>query len=599
MTEHKKNAELNFRAVQRIWSMLPQKFKTAAIRLWLLMVIGALLEMLGVSLVIPVITVLTQPDILSQHESLNNLYHQIGQPSQQALVIIMMLLLLTVYLLKNLYLGFLAWKQSKFIFGLQHDLSTSLFAIYLRQPYSFHLQRNSAHLVRNLQGEMAMFINSAVTPTIFILAEILVVLGLFGMLLLIEPVGSIAVFGVLLVAGFSFQKVTKSRVTRWGQLRLAHEGTRIKQLHQGLGGVKDVKLLGRETDFLQQYNFHTKHSMRMNQRQSVIQQLPRLWLELLAISALGILLISMTVQGKSMLASLPTLALFVAVSFRLMPSANRILSSIQQLRFGLPVVELLHHELNLESDASGPAANRLAFTHSLVMEHVSYTYPTARKPALKDASLTISKGEMVGFIGESGSGKSTLIDVLLGLLQPNSGRVLVDGIDIHQNLRGWQDQIGYVPQTIYLTDDTLRRNVAFGLAEEDIDDVAVERALRAAQLQTFIGSLPDGVHTIVGERGVRLSGGQRQRIGIARALYHDPSVLVLDEATSALDNETEAEVMAAVLTLQGEKTILIVAHRLTTVAQCDRLIEIVQGHIKRDGLPSFVLAPNEVTKDNT
>ena len=308
-----------------------------------------------------------------------------------------------------------------------------------------------------------------------------------------------------------------------------------------------------------------------------MQQLPRLWLELLAIAALAVLLISMTMQGKPMIAVLPTLALFAAASFRLMPSANRILSGIQQLRFGLPVVDMLHHELTLANEAPDAKAKPISFENTLALKCVSYTYPTANKQALNNVDLTISKGDMIGFIGESGSGKSTLIDIVLGLLSPDEGFVVVDGVDVQSNLRGWQDQIGYVPQNIYLTDDTLRRNVAFGLSEEDIDNNAVERALQAAQLQNFVDTLPQGVNTVVGERGVRLSGGQRQRIGIARALYHDPAVLVLDEATSALDNETEAEVMDAVISMHGKKTILIIAHRLTTIQRCTNLYQIKHG----------------------
>lgn len=590
MTERKKHVELNRKTVGRIWSVLPRHFKGAAIRLWLFMILGALLEMLGVGLVVPVITLLTQPEVLSQQAFFSDLYARVSGYSQQKLVIATMLILLFVYLFKNLYLGFLAWKQSKFIYGLQHALSTELFAIYLRQPYSFHLQRNSAHLVRNLQGEMSMFINAAVAPTMFILAELMVVTGLFVMLVSIEPLGSIAVFGTLLIVGFLFQKITKRRVASWGNRRLQHEGARVKQLHHGLGGAKDVKLLGREADFLHQYEFHTKLSMRMNQRQFVVQQLPRFWLELLAISGLAILLVSMSMQGKSTLAILPTLALFAAVSFRLMPSANRIISSIQQLRFGLPVVEMLHGELSLPNEQVGAGTTTMVLRDSLILDHISYTYPAAENPALQDISLSISKGEMIGFVGESGSGKSTLIDILLGLLKPDAGKVIVGDTDIQDDLRAWQNQIGYVPQSIYLTDDTLRRNVAFGLAEEDIDDDAVRRALRAAQLQSFVDSLPDGADTIVGERGVRLSGGQRQRIGIARALYHDPQVLVLDEATSALDNETEAEVMDAVIAMQGEKTILIVAHRLSTVARCNRIIKLNKGCIERQGMPSNMLS---------
>ncbi len=589
MTKLAAKNELNLSTITKIWSLLPANFRGKAIRLWLLMISGALLEMMGIGLVIPVITVLTQPEVLLRSTTAQKLLEHAGRPSQQTLVVATMLVLLFAYLIKNTFLAFLAWKQSKFIYNLQHALSTRLFAIYLRQPYSFHLQRNSAHLVRNLQGEMAMFINAALTPSIFILAEALVVSGLFVMLLLIEPVGTIAIFSILLIAGVLYQHLTKVRVSHWGKQRLVHEGARIKQLHHGLGGVKDVKLSGREADFLSQYNLHTKLSMRMIQRQSVMQQLPRLWLELLAISALTVLLISMSIQGKTLLSVLPTLALFAAVSFRLMPSANRIISAIQQLRFGMPVVEMLDKELNLPDQIQNADIHPIPFADSLVLEHVFYQYPSSEKTAIHDLSVSITRGEMIGFIGESGSGKSTLVDIMLGLLKPVSGRILVDGVDIHENLRSWQNQIGYVPQSIYLTDDSLRRNVAFGLADQDIDDEAVRLALKAAQLETFIDSLPDGMNTIVGERGVRLSGGQRQRIGIARALYHDPSLLVLDEATSALDNETEVEVMNAVLSMQGEKTILIVAHRLSTVARCDRIIELNKGHIENQGIPLNML----------
>lgn len=579
MTKSAATSGLSLGNFSRIWFLLPDSFKTKAVRLWLMMVSGALLEMMGIGLVIPVITVLTQPDVLLRNSTVAGLYQYVGRPSQQTLVVAIMLLLLSAYLFKNLFLAFLAWKQSKFIFSLQQTLSTKLFATYLRQPYSFHLQRNSAHLVRNLQGEMAMFINAALTPSIFVLAELLVVLGLFVMLMLIEPIGTTAIFGILLLAGWLYQHVTKIRVSDWGRQRIIHEGVRIKQLHHGLGGVKDVKLLGREADFLNQYNTHTKLSMKMNQRQAVMQQLPRLWLELLAISALSVLLISMSFQGKTILTGLPTLALFTAVSFRLMPSANRIISAIQQLRFGMPVVELLHKELNLPNEIPNVDIKPVPFQSSLILQKVSYSYPSSNKNAIHDISLTISQGAMVGFIGESGSGKSTLIDIILGLLKPTTGSIMVDGVNIQENLRSWQSQIGYVPQSIYLMDDTLRRNVAFGLADEDIDDEAVKSALKSAQLDTFVNSLADGVETVVGERGIRLSGGQKQRIGIARALYHNPTILVLDEATSALDNETETDVMSAVESLHKEKTVLIVAHRLSTIEKCDVVYRMTNGSL--------------------
>jgi ABC-type multidrug transport system fused ATPase/permease subunit len=317
----------------------------------------------------------------------------------------------------------------------------------------------------------------------------------------------------------------------------------------------------------------------------------------LAVSGLALLVISMLAQDRALEAVLPTLGLFAASAFRLMPSINRVMGAVQSLRYGLPVIDLLHEELNLAIPKVGSTPIPATPFHDVLeLCQITYAYPGAAEPALKDISLAIQRGESVGFVGASGSGKSTLVDVLLGLLMTDTGKVLADGKDIHENLRNWQDQIGYVPQSIFLTDDTLRRNVAFGLANERIDDVAVQHAIRAAQLEEFVTSLPNGLETFVGERGIRLSGGQRQRIGIARALYHDPAVLVLDEATSALDTDTERGVMQAITALQGSKTVLIIAHRLSTVEHCDRLYRLHEGRLVEDGIPNTMVPRNPTLK---
>jgi ABC-type multidrug transport system fused ATPase/permease subunit len=333
----------------------------------------------------------------------------------------------------------------------------------------------------------------------------------------------------------------------------------------------------------------------MLQLQAALQQFPRLWLELLAIGGLALLVTSMLAQGRDMVSIVPTLGLFAVAAFRLMPSVNRVLAAVQSLRYAHVVIDTLYEEFKL--DVPEPVANQAngvthpvsAFKAEIHLSILGYTYPNATLPAISDISITIQKGQSAGFIGPSGAGKSTLIDVILGLLPPSSGQVLVDGQDIGKNLRAWQDQIGYVPQMIYLTDDTLRRNVAFGLPDGQIDDTAVRRAIRDAQLEEFVASLPDGIESKVGERGVRLSGGQRQRIGIARALYHNPSVLVLDEATSALDSETEVDVMQAITALKGNKTILIVAHRLSTVKNCDQLYQLEHGKLVAYGTAMEIL----------
>jgi ABC-type multidrug transport system fused ATPase/permease subunit len=298
----------------------------------------------------------------------------------------------------------------------------------------------------------------------------------------------------------------------------------------------------------------------------------------------------MVASGRPLDALTPTLGLFAAAAFRLMPSVSRILSAVQTVRSADPVINNLYAEIQLLERAPAPElVARLPFREALTLEHVAFQYEGAASPAVRDVSLTVPRGSCIGIIGESGAGKSTLVDIILGLFAPDSGAVRLDGVDIQTSPRGWQDQIGYVSQSIYLTDDTLRRNVAFGVPKEAIDDVAIGRALRGAQLEEFVRELPDGLDTVVGERGVRLSGGQRQRIGIARALYHDPPVLVLDEATSSVDTITERSIMESVRALQGTKTILIVAHRLSTVEQCDRLFRLDRGRLIAEGDAAAVL----------
>jgi ABC-type multidrug transport system fused ATPase/permease subunit len=575
---------------RKMWSALTSGERRSAGMLLGLMFIGMMLETLGAGLVIPAVALFTKRDLASSYPALEPALQALGNPSPETLVIAGMVVLAVVYLIKALFLAFLTWRQMRFVFGVQVQLSQRLFMAYLRQPYTFHLQRNSAQLIRNVTGEVSIFVFQAVLPMFVLLTEVLVFLGLCGLLLVMEPVGTAIVVIILGTAAWGFVRLTRLRVTRWGEARQHHDGLRIQHLQEGLGGAKDVKLLGRETDFLEQYRMHNAESARAGQFLATLQQLPRLWLELLAITGLAILVISMLAQGRALDALLPTLGLFAAAAFRLMPSVNRVLTSVQSLRYALPVIHTVHAELKLTAPETAKArVAAMAFREELKVQNITYTYPGAHDAALKQVSLFVRCGESVGIIGGSGAGKTTLVDILLGLLTPDSGEVLVDRQDIQHALRGWQDQIGYVPQSIFLTDDSLIRNVAFGLPRGQIDTAAVWRAIRAAQLEEFVQSLPQGLDTMVGERGVRLSGGQRQRIGIARALYHDPAILVLDEATSSLDTATERDVMQAVRALHGAKTTLIVAHRLSTVQHCDRLYRLEHGEVVQEGTPETML----------
>lgn len=575
-----------------IWDVLTRRQQRGAIALLLLMVIGMLLETLGVGLIIPALALMTQADLARRYPSLAPLLRTLGSPDRVHLVVIGMLVLVVVYAIKAAFLTFLFWRQTRFVGRVQAELSQRLFATYLRQPYSFHLVRNSAELINNVVGEVTQFSQVCLMAGLNLLTEMLIAFGISMLLLAVAPMGAIAVAAVFGLPVWVFYQLTDKHLLRWGKARQHHEHLRMQHLQQGLGGVKELLLFGREANCLDAYQRHNSSSSKAVSRHQLLQQLPRLGLELLAVCALAGLVVVMLATGRPLESILPILGLFAAAAFRLLPSANRVVQAIQNIRYALPAVKVIHDELMLSGVSPPPMAPRasdIRFRDALTLEGVSFQYPGRSDAALAEIDMRIPRGSCVGFIGGSGAGKSTLVDVILGLQAPTLGRVCADSVDIQKNLRGWQALIGYVPQTIFLTDDTLRRNVAFGLADSEIDDDAAMRAIRAAQLDEFVASLPAGLETTVGERGVRLSGGQLQRIGIARALYHDPEVLVLDEATSSLDAATERGVMAAVRALRGRKTLIIVAHRLSTVEHCDWLYRLEAGQIVEGGEPSQVL----------
>ncbi len=563
----------------------PSQKKELAI-LAALLFLGMLFEMLGLGLLIPALSILLDADIAKSRPELKPLMDFFGYPSQLQLAIGGMLILIAVYFLKAVFLVFLTWRQSKFTFGLASGLSRKLFLGYLRQPYTFHLERNSAFLLRNIQHEIAQFITIS-SHSLVLATEFSMIMSIAVVLMFVEPIGAISVTVFLGVAALIFLRIIKRKLSIWGKDRQFHGGQTNKHLMQGLSGVKDLKIFGRENVFLNAFVQHNKVLEGIDVKMNTVSLIPRFYLELLAVIGLAGLIVMMVLQHKPLDTLLPTLGVFVVSAFRMIPSVNRIIDSLQRIRFAIPVVNLLYEEFKLIEDIETQTLSGriMAFSKTLSINHVSFNYPNTSIQALNDLTLHIQKGESVGFIGLSGSGKSTLVDIILGLVKPVKGSVNMDGININENIRGWQDQIGYVPQTIYLTDDTLRRNVAFGIPDDQIDDAAVNMAIRAAQLDGFVDELPEKLETFIGERGVRLSGGQRQRIGIARALYHDPSILVLDEATSALDAVTEKGVMEAVEKLHGAKTLIIVAHRLSTLKNCNRIYKLDKGVLIDEGTP--------------
>ena len=577
-------------AIEKIWHILNPPEKRRVVVLLGMTIFGVVLDTFGISLIIPAVAMLTDPEFQTNYPQIKPFVKLVGNPTQSVLVVFGLGALVVVYLFKNIFIGLNKFLQMRFQAEVETRLSNRLFNRYLNQPYSFHLHRNSSELIRNLQDAKAVT-DYAVAPILILVTEALVLIGLSALLLIIEPIGSAAVVLIIATASFVFHVLTKSLAGKWGSERQFHDGQRLKEATQALGGIKDVKVLNRESIFERRFSNHNDAKVSSDQKFLFLQQLPILWLEILVLFSLTILVAILELQGNSPSEILPVLALFAAASFRVLPSANRTITAFQNLKYGRSILNTVSHDLSLPVREYGPSKtqNRL-LPKGIELNQVSYKFEGTIEPTLNCINLKISAGESIGIIGTSGAGKSTLIDVFMGLLEPNSGQVLVDGEDISIDPRIWQSAVGYVPQNIFLTDESLQRNIAFGVDFEDIDKQAVDQAIDSAQLRAFVNSLPEGLNTVVGERGVRLSGGQRQRIGIARALYQNPPVLILDEATSSLDLETEAGVMEAVEQLHGEKTLIIVAHRLSTVQQCDRLFLIDNGKVAMEGSYEEVIA---------
>lgn len=543
-----------------------------------MMLLGTLLEAISVGLVIPVLTLIMQHDLKTNFLGILSILNAFGPSTYDKSVQIALIFLVLVYFLKTAFLTLLSWFQMRFSFGVQQELSKRIYESYLARPYFFFLRKNSADLISIANNEVNLFVGNGILPAISLISELLVVSALGLMIFFVEPYGSLVLMGGYGISILLLITFTKKRITNWGRVRQQQEILKLKAMQEGLGGIKDVKIYGKENFFLERFHDHNAIAAKVSELQGTMQKLPGIWIELMAICGLLTLVFIISSRNPNVASVIPTLGLFASAAFRLMPSVNRILASQHALHYVKPIVAILTSELQQIGEMKALAKNNpIHFSESVEFDRVSYTYEGASSSAINAISLKLKKGESIGLVGASGVGKSTFVDIFLGLLEPTSGQIRVDGVDIQENLSQWRKKIGYVPQSISLLDDSLRNNIAFGVSGDNIDDRQLNLAIKAAQLDSLVSSLPNGIETVIGERGVRLSGGQRQRIGIARALYHNPDILVLDEATSALDTETEMDVMDSVNSLHGIKTILVIAHRLSTLKFCDRIFMIDNG----------------------
>jgi ATP-binding cassette, subfamily B, bacterial PglK len=468
---------------------------------------------------------------------------------------------------------------------------------YLRMPYPFHLRRNSAELMRNVEESVSRVVSSTLVPVMRLASEALVVAAVAIVLLVTAPVGLLVAAVVLVPVVLGLLRIVQPRIAVLGQQSHELGQTTLQSLHQSLHGFRDVKLLGRERYFHDRFHAAREGIARTRYLRRALSEMPRVSLETALVLFVLVLLVVTLRRGGSPQESLAVLGLFGYAALRILPALNRAVLQLNDLRYGAVAARKVYEELQVVQAAdergrrhAGEEPEPLALRERISVEGVHYRYEGAPVDALAGVDLTIRRGETIGLVGPSGGGKTTLVDVLLGLLPPSAGVVRVDGVDIQSCLPAWHRNLGVVPQAIYLLDDTLRRNIALGLDDHEIDEARVVEAVRMAQLEAFVAALPDGLDTTVGERGARVSGGQRQRIAIARALYRQPEVLVFDEGTSALDNLTEAELIEALEPLRGKRTMVIVAHRLTTVRRCDRIAFVRDGRIVDSGTYDDLLA---------
>lgn len=570
--------------------LTPAERKRAGV-LMVMIIAMAFLDMLGVASILPFMAVLANPNIVQTNTMLNVAFTtslQIGIRTTEQFLFAIAVLVFVLLVTSLAFKALTNFAQTHFVRMCEYSIAKRLVEGYLHQPYSWFLNRHSADLGKTILSEVGTVIGSGMNPLITLTAQSTVALALMILLLVVNPLLALSVFVILALTYAGIFVVMSGWLKRLGQARVKANQERFKAVSEAFGAAKEVKVGGLEKVYIQRFAKPARIYAKVQATAQVIAQLPRYALEAIAFGGmLLVILYLMAKSGDTIAAAMPIIALYAIAGYRLMPALQQIYVSLTQLRFTGSALEALHKDLNsLESrTVQYDHLNPLQLTRAITLQQISYRYPNAPYHALKGINLSIPACSTVGFVGATGSGKTTLVDLILGLHEPQEGCLNVDGKPIMAaNRRQWQSAIGYVPQQIYLADDTVAANIAFGVEAQDIDQHEVERAAKIANLHKFVSNeLPEGYATTIGERGVRLSGGQRQRIGIARALYHNPQVLIMDEATSALDNLTEQAVMEAVNNLSHNITIILIAHRLSTVRQCDQIFLLERGEVKASG----------------
>lgn len=576
---------------RQIHALLTARERLRFFYLVLAALVMTVLELVGIGAIVAFMGILAQPDQILENSWLSQLYNFLGFNNTHQFILICGFALLLIYLLRNTFAAFMVWLQLRYVWGTLLSLSNKLLEMYIYSPYQYFLTRNTSEIQRNLLSEVNQIVNGVILPATQLITQSILAICILALLFWNDPIlaGAITVLfgGAYTGVYFGFRQ----KLSTIGSRRLAANKLRFKTLSEALSGIKEVRMTGREQYFINSYSDALRGFTRQMIAGGLISQLPKYLMESLAIG--GILGVTLYIVGvkQTVQEVIPVATLYAVAAYRILPALQQITQALSALQFNRKSLNVIFSDLNLAEGHPGAAQIReirrqpITCRDSIVLQDISYRYPTSEKNAVERLTLTIHKNTSIGLVGTTGAGKSTVVDIVLGLLIPQSGQVKIDQTLItEQTAPAWQIHTGYVPQQIFLTDDTIASNIAFGVRPDDIDHDALTHAARLAHIYEFVTEeLPDGFATVVGERGIRLSGGQRQRIVIARALYHKPELLVFDEATNALDGATEAIIQQSVRELAGTKTLLIIAHRLNTVKDCDVIHVLEHGKIIASG----------------
>ena len=574
-----------FEVIKRLLAILTRRQKKVVGIIIAMMVVSGIFETLGVSIVIPIISVVTNPEGIMENEWVSLICTVLNISSAKEMIVVLMCGMMAIFVLKNIYLLLVSYVQIRFVYNSQYQLRMEVLQKLLARPYEYFLDIDTSVTIRLMETDIKnVFV--MLSTVMSMVSEIIIAIFLVVAIFVVNPFVTCTVFVILAGTVIVSTKFFRPRIHKLGQDALNENSSMHKWLIQALQGIKDVKIGQNEGFFCNKYSESSSKYTKSEKTNTFISYIPRTLTETFFMVGMLSVILVLIMQGVEMTKLLPQLSAFAVAAIRLLPASNRLIGYRNGLSYCQPsldsVLEFLKTiDKQYEEKPMHDKKNSLLFSSVIEIKDVEYRYPGVNKSVFRDANMKIHFGRAIGIIGTSGAGKTTIVDVLIGLLCPCAGQVLVDGIDIRQNYYGWLDMIGYIPQTIYLIDDTIMANVGLGVQDEDISEEMIWKALEEAQMAEYVQSLPEGIHTRIGERGIRLSGGQRQRLGIARALYKDPGVLIFDEATSALDNETEKAIMESINKLHGRKTMIIIAHRLTTIEDCDEVYRVQNGRIER------------------